>query len=105
MHGMLQAPPQVVLLASKAMLSDSVVMLAAAMPQEASTLVSALAVALGSTRVPWPALVPVKDHRRDGFTGIAAAGTGTMHYDVDGAHLSQLPEKMLQVGPHMDAFA
>ena len=65
--------------------------------QEASTLLSALTVALSNCQAPWPAFVPVQDAHRDAYRGVALSTHGLMHYDVDCVHLSRLPAQLLQV--------
>ena len=66
--------------------------------QEAGTLQSALCAALSSTSCPWPAVIPVHDPLRDACWGVAVTRSGTTAFlDSDSIHISNLPEKLLQV--------
>ena len=62
--------------------------------QEASTLLSALAVALATAGGEWPAFLPVHDGLRDAASGIAVAGCTTAHYASDSIHMSRLPHHL-----------
>lgn len=73
--------------------------------QEAATLLSALAAALSSCHCAWPGFVPVHDPRRDGCTGVAAAGRGTVHYEADSVYRSRMPQHVLQVQGQLAIFA
>lgn len=67
--------------------------------EEASALLSALATALSNCRLVWPAFLPVHDPLRDAWWGIAISGHGTIHYDSDSIHSSNLPPRLLEVQP------
>lgn len=66
---------------------------------EGSALLSALATALSNCRLTWPAFLPVHDPLRDACWGIGITGLGTIHYDSDSTHSSNMPDKLLQVQP------
>ena len=66
--------------------------------QEATLLLSALAAALHTCQVSWPAFVPVHDAQRDAHWGIAALQSTTVHLDTDCVHTSGTPVALKQVG-------
>ncbi len=66
--------------------------------QEATLLLSALAAALHTCQVPWPAFVPVHDAQRDAHWGIAALQSTTVHLNTDCVHTSSTPVALKEVG-------
>ncbi|KAK9830325.1 hypothetical protein WJX72_011020 [[Myrmecia] bisecta] len=73
--------------------------------QEASSLLSALAVALSSTQVSWPAFLPVHDPYRDACWGIAVCGPSSTHFNSDSVRTSTLPERLLEVDGQLTLFS
>eukprot|EP00891_Asterochloris_glomerata_P001378 jgi/Astpho2/1378/fgenesh1_pg.00025_%23_11_t len=73
--------------------------------QEATLLLSALAAALHTCQVPWPAFVPVHDAQRDAHWGIAALQSTTVHLNTDCVHTSSTPVALKEVHGQLKFFA
>ncbi|KAL4859894.1 26S proteasome non-ATPase regulatory subunit 13 A [Chlorella vulgaris] len=76
---------------------------------EASTLLSAAAVALSHAHISWPMLLPVHDAVRDSYRGVAvgpsAEGAATFQLETDSLHSNRLPPELLQLDQQLLLFA
>lgn len=71
--------------------------------QEASTLLSAGAIAGSNAACPLPLFVPVQDALRDGALGVDPGGAA--HYESDSLHTSALPSALFYPGEQLRLFA
>ncbi|KAL6784073.1 hypothetical protein ACKKBG_A04685 [Auxenochlorella protothecoides x Auxenochlorella symbiontica] len=71
--------------------------------EEASTLLSAGAIAGSNAACPLPLFVPVQDALRDGALGVDPGGAA--HYESDSLHTSALPSALFYPGEQLRLFA
>ncbi|GMH42664.1 hypothetical protein BSKO_10583 [Bryopsis sp. KO-2023] len=65
--------------------------------QEATTVLSAISLALSNTPNPLPVFIPVHDNFRDGYWGVAVIDGKTVHFDVDSSQATRRPDGVRQV--------
>jgi len=72
--------------------------------QEASTLMSALAVALSSSRTPWPAFIPLHSIYRQRYIGIRT-GKVPQFFESESTQSATVPTSLQRVEGHLKMFA
>lgn len=73
--------------------------------QEASTLLSAAAVALSEFPKPLPIFLPIQNVFRDAYRGVAIVEERTVFFETDSSHLTQQPEHLRSVIGQLQVFA
>eukprot|EP00210_Caulerpa_lentillifera_P009696 g9251.t1 len=73
--------------------------------QEASTVLSAAAVALSEFSRSIPVFIPIQDSYRDAYKGIAVAHGHSIFFDVDSSHMTQVPDHLRSVLGQLQVFS
>lgn len=73
--------------------------------QEASSVLSAAAVALSEFGRCIPIFIPVQDSYRDAYKGVAVVDGHSVFFDVDSSHMTQVPDHLRSVLGQLQVFS